>query len=368
MAATRKRTCQIVRRTVPAIAAVAAAAALVGCGSKTSASSTQRAPSSTQGQPATSATASPKVAVLSPFPRNDFSITQASIEGAQDALKTLAGSTLKIIDNVSPAQQISALRDAAQASNIIVLTSGSLVTAADTVAPQYPHVWFILYDATTSHYHANVTSIDPEVGESAIVTGAVAANHSTTKKLGEVTGLQLTGELQEIAGLTQGAKLIAPSATVAATFTGDYNDIGKAEQATKAQMANGVDGILGDLGLGFTGFYRAVQGTSVAVYNYQTFTSLGCDSSPKLIGGVLANFRVLTRSSVEAAAAGKLTAGAIFVTLKHPQVLRFSFCPGRGTASDRKVAETTTAGLLSGRIKPNANALTPTPGYAVEYQ
>ncbi len=343
------------------MAAVAVAAMLVGCGSKTSSSSTE-------GHAVISATASPKVAVLSPFPRNDFSITQASIEGAEDALRTLPGSTLKIIDNVSPAQQVSALRDAAQASNIIVLTSGSLATAADTVAPQYPHVWFVLYDATTSHYHGNVTSIDPEVGESAIVTGAVAANHSTTKKLGEVTGLQLTGELQEIAGLTQGAKLIAPSATVAATFTGDYNDIGKAEQATKAQIANGVDGILGDLGLGFTGFYRAVQGTGVAVYNYATFTTLGCDSSPNLIGGVLADFRVLTRSSVEAVAAGKLAAGAIFITLENPQFLRFSFCPGRGTASDRKVAKMTEAGLLGGKIKPKANALNPNPGYAVQYQ
>lgn len=376
MTATTKGTCEVVRRTVPALAAVAAAVVLVGCGSSTTSSSAAgtssaaagTSSSTTQGQTTAAAAASPKVGVLSPFPRNDFSITQASIEGVQDALKALPGSSMKIVDNVAPAQQVSALRDLAQTSTIVVLTSGSLVTAADTVAPQYPHVWFILENGTTARFHANVTSVLPQAGEAVIVTGAVAANHSSTKKLGMVTGLQLTGEVEEIAGLTQGAKLIAPSATVTATFTGDYNDIGKAEQATKAQIANGVDGINGDLGLGFTGFYKAVQGTKVAVYNYQTFTSLGCDQSPNLIGGVLANFRVITHSAVQAAAAGKLQAGAIFITLKSPQALQYSFCPGRGTSSDRKVAQTTTAGLLSGKIKPDPKALTPNPGYAVQYQ
>lgn len=356
------------RRGLVVLAAITAVAVLASCGSSHTVTTT----SAGAAPKTTNAGAAPKtglkIAVFSPFPRNDFSITQATIEGVQDAMKTLPGSKLTIIDNVSSAQQVPSIRDAGQTNDIIVLASGSLATATDTVASEFPHVWFIQYDATTAHFHPNVTSVDPEVGESAIITGAVAATDSSSKKLGEVTGLQLTGELEEIAGLSQGAKMVAPSATVAATFTGDYNDIGKAQQATKAQMANGVDGILGDLGLGFTGFYRAMQGSNVAAYDYQTFTSLGCSSSANLVGGVLANFRVITRASVEEAAAHKLDAGAIFIGLNNSQFMSFGFCPGKGTAAARKVAAETRAGLLSGKIKPISKALIPNPGYAVGYE
>jgi basic membrane protein A len=247
----------------------------------------------------------------------------------------------------------------------VVLSSGALGQAADVIAPQFPNVKFILFNATTSSYHPNVTSIENQVGEAEMVTGSVMANESKSGKLGFVTGLQLTGELKAIAGVQAGAKLVNPSATVTATFTGDYNDIGKAKSATQAQMANGVDSIIGDLGLGYTGFFEAVKGTKVPVFEYALYPDLGCGQSPNLIGGIIFDIKAETKIALLALKAGTLKPGALFIGLKNPAIQSFKFCPGRGTASDRVVAAATTAKLTSGKVTPTAAVLNINPKYKI---
>src|SRR4051812_28360215 len=163
---------QISRHTVLAGLAVAfSAVTFAACGSDDNSSSG----STTSGTETTAQTKEgPKIAVLTPFPRNDAGISQFVIEGANEAADKTGGKVNAILDNVSdPQKQIQGLRNLAENNDIVIAASGSLNQATDTVADDYPDTTFIQMVAPTKSFHKNVTSVVPQLGLNAIVAGSV---------------------------------------------------------------------------------------------------------------------------------------------------------------------------------------------------
>src|SRR5262249_12955616 len=152
-----------------------------------------------------------------------------------------------------------------------VADGASLNKAVEVVAPRYPKVRFILVAANTKSFADNVTSVDAAVGYDAIVVGAVASARSRSKKLGMLSGLQVPASTSWYYGMVQGAGLGTSGTKVAQTYTGDYNDVGKAKQAAEAMTATGVDSILADLDSGSQGVYQAADAAKPAVDVYQVF-------------------------------------------------------------------------------------------------
>jgi hypothetical protein len=77
------------------------------------------------------------------------------------------------------------------------------------------------------------------------------------------------------------------------------------------------------------------------------------------------NLRAETQSLLTRLVHGKLKPGALFIGLKKSGVFGFQFCPGRGKASDRQVATSVRARILSGKIKPTSSVLNFVPKYPV---
>ncbi|WP_433508900.1 BMP family lipoprotein [Nonomuraea sp. CA-143628] len=304
------------------------------------------------------------IGFISQAPRNDSGFTQYGLAGVNAAVAAQKKLRLaSIVDNVTNSQaQIKGLQTLAAANSIVVADGASLNKAVEVVAPKYPKVRFILVAAHTESFAANVTSVDAAVGYDAIVVGAVASALSRSKKLGMLAGLQVPASASWYYGMVQGAGLDTSGAKVGQTYTGDYNDVGKAKQAAEAMIATGVDSILSDLDSGSQGVYQASDAAAKPVDIYQVF-GLDCAAGKNIIGSGVVSWSAILQDAVTDAAAGKLPAGAISYGLAKGAV-KFEFCPGKATPEARALADKVTKQLIANEITPATNVLLPKPSYA----
>ncbi|MEV4974682.1 BMP family lipoprotein [Streptomyces scopuliridis] len=340
-----------------ALAAVVAAipVVLTACGS----SSSDNAGSSADSGKKT-------IGFLAQAPRNDGGFTQFSLAGVNAAISKNADLKLSsVVDNAANSQkQIQGLESLAAKNDIVIADGASLNKSVAVVAPKYPKVRFILVASDLDQYAENVTSVTTAVGHNAIVAGAVASMHSHSKKLGMIAGLQVPASTAWYYGMVQGAKIDNAATEVVQTYTGDYNDVGKAKQAAEAMMANGVDQILSDLDSGSEGVYQAADAGKPAASVYDVF-AMHCDSSPNIIGSGVVSWADILQSAVTEAATDKLPSGAISYGLASG-ALRFEFCPGKGSAAEKALAQKVTKQIVDGEITADKGVLLPKPSYKFE--
>ncbi|MCW2750270.1 MAG: hypothetical protein JWR83_1380 [Aeromicrobium sp.] len=323
--------------------------------------------SSSGGASAGSSDNGPKtVGFLSAAPRNDGGFTQYALVGVRAAIKANPDLKLSsIVDNATDSQtQIQGLEALAAKNDIVVADSAALNKSVAVVAPKYPKVHFVLVAADLDTYVKNVSSVTAAVGLDAIVAGAVGSTHSTTKKLGMIAGLQVPASTAWYYGMKQGAAIDNPATKVSQTYTGDYNDVGKAKQAAEAMMANGVDGILSDLDSGSEGVNQAAKSGSGSTAVYSVFAAQGATSS-SIVGTGVVSWDKILQNAVADAATGKLPGGAISYGPKSG-ALSFEFCPGKGTASEKALAAKVTKDIADGTIVPAKGVLLAKPSYAYE--
>jgi basic membrane protein A len=337
-----------------ALASLALASlALAGCSSSTE--STASASSGT--------TKVTNIGFLSAAPRNDGGFTQYGLAGVKAAVD--AGSNLKltsIVDKVSGSQaQIQGLESLAANNQIVVADSAELNKAVAVAAAKYPDVRFILVAADLPEKMSNVTSVSAASGYDAVVAGAVASALSSSKKLGMLSGLQLPATTSWYYGMKQGAAIDNTATSVTQTYTGDFNDVGKAKQAANAMIAGGVDQILADLDSGSAGVYQAAESSSKAVGVYQVF-GLDCAASKTVVGSGVVSWSTILQKSVADAATNALPAGAVSYGLKSG-ALSFQFCPGKATDAAKALADKVTKQLAAGEVKPATGVLLPQPNY-----
>jgi basic membrane protein A len=338
-------------------AATALTLALAGCSSSSGDSAAASGSTSSESKTVS-------IGFISPASRNDSGFTQYGLAGVNAAIAAQKNLKLSsIVDNVSNSQnQIKGLQTLAAGNSIVVADGAALNKAVQVVAPKYPKVRFILVASHTETFADNVTSVDAAVGYDAIVVGAVASTLSRSKKLGMVAGMQLPASASWYYGMVQGAGLDTSGAKVAETYTGDYNDVGKAKQAAEAMIATGVDSILSDLDSGSQGIYQAADAATSAVDVYQVF-GLDCKAGKNIVGSGVANWSAIVQDAVTDAATGKLPAGAISYGLAKGAV-KFEFCPGKATPAAKELADKVTKQLIGNEITPAANVLLPKPSYA----
>ena len=339
-----------------------AALGVAACGSDSKSGGSSTASSASSGS-----SSALKIALMTPAARNDGGLTQYSLVGVNDAVKEIKGAKLtSVVDNVSdPQKQIQTLRTLAGANDVVIADSATLNQAVDTVATAFPKTRFILVAGLTKNAHDNVTSVAPQPGYAAAIIGAVAADRSKSKKLGMISGSQVPASEAWQFGMKQGAQLTDKSASVTATYTGDYNDVGKAKQAAQAMIANGVDEIIADLDSGSDGVYQAAaaaKGKKVEVY--QVF-GLNCKASPTVVGSGVISWPSILKDALVSFHNDALKPGATFYTLKSKDAVNFQWCEGKSTTAQAKIAKETTSKFASGAIAPAKGVTDADPGYEV---
>jgi basic membrane protein A and related proteins len=176
------------------------------------------------------------------------------------ALKLQLGADAQTTENVSVANQADLYRQyAAKGYNVVIGWGGQFTDGAVQVAQEFPDVKFIVVNSGVEN-GKNLASFDTDIQDWEFLGGFVTAKLSKTGVIGWVGGQCFPATAANLHGVEQGAKYADANVKVLSTFTGDFEDPTKAQQAAQAMIDSGKAGALtGNLNNGWFGVLKAAR-------------------------------------------------------------------------------------------------------------
>jgi basic membrane protein A len=136
---------------------------------------------------------------------------------------------------------------------------GQFTDGAVQVAQEFPDVKFIVVNSGIEN-GKNLASIDTAIQDWEFLGGFVTAKLSKTGVIGWIGGQCFPATAANLHGVEQGAKYANSNIKVLSTFTGDFEDPTKAQQAAQAMIDSGKAGALtGNLNNGWFGVLKAAR-------------------------------------------------------------------------------------------------------------
>ena len=180
-----------------------------------------------------------KVAIVLPGAITDQAWNQSGYEGVQLAKQKLGVETA-FVEKVSQADQTEILTDFARKNyNLIFAHGGQFDAAIQQIAPQFPNTFFIAVNGAIQG--ENIAALRINHQQASYLCGIVAASMTKSNQLAYIAGQKFAATEEELRGLELGAKSVNPQIKVSSTFTGDWNDVAKAKEATLALISTGAD-------------------------------------------------------------------------------------------------------------------------------
>jgi len=200
-----------------------------------------------------------KIGILLPGSTADNGYNADGVRAAQ-ALKSELKADVQTTENVSVANQADLYRQyAAKGYNVVVGWGGQFTDGAVQVAQEFPDVKFIVVNSGVEN-GKNLASIDTDIQDWEFLGGFVTARLSKTGVIGWVGGQCFPATAANLHGVEQGAKYADANIKVLSTFTGDFEDPTKAQQAAQAMIDTGKAGALtGNLNNGWFGVFKAAR-------------------------------------------------------------------------------------------------------------
>ncbi|UBF26131.1 BMP family protein [Kovacikia minuta CCNUW1] len=201
-------------------------------------------PQASSPSPTASVSASPvaerfRVAIVLPGPITDNGWNQAGYE-AMGIVKLNLKTETAYVEKVPQADQVEVLSDFARRDfKMIIAHGGQFEAAVKQVAAQFPESFFVVSDGVVTG--KNIASLQVDHLQIAYLAGTVAGQMTESNKVAFLTAQSFTTTDQERRGFELGAKSVNPKVEVKASYTNDWNDVGKAKEATTALLAAGVD-------------------------------------------------------------------------------------------------------------------------------
>lgn len=145
----------------------------------------------------------------------------------------------------------------------VIWTHGSqFYEATAKIASQNEDVNFIgEFDGEPEGQPENVWVIDRNFHTVFYPIGTLAANLSSSGKVGYLGGLSLPFSYSEVHAVEQAIADSGKSVTLNPVWSGDFNDTVKAQQLTSQLLSGGNDVIITSLNLGVVGAFKAVNQT-----------------------------------------------------------------------------------------------------------
>jgi len=200
-----------------------------------------------------------KIGILLPGSTADNGYNADGARAAQ-ALKSELNADVQTTENVSVANQADLYRQyAAKGYNVVIGWGGQFTDGAVQVAQEFPDVKFIVVNSGVEN-GKNLASIDTDIQNWEFLGGFVTAKLSKTGVIGWVGGQCFPATAANLHGVEQGAKYADANIKVLSTFTGDFEDPTKAQQAAQAMIDSGKAGALtGNLNNGWFGVLKAAR-------------------------------------------------------------------------------------------------------------
>ena len=200
-----------------------------------------------------------KIGILLPGSTADSGYNADGARAAQ-ALKSELKADVQTTENVSVANQADLYRQyAAKGYNVVIGWGGQFTDGAVQVAQEFLDVKFIVVNSGVEN-GKNLASIDTDIQNWEFLGGFVTAKLSKTGVIGWVGGQCFPATAANLHGVEQGAKYADANIKVLSTFTGDFEDPTKAQQAAQAMIDSGKAGALtGNLNNGWFGVLKAAR-------------------------------------------------------------------------------------------------------------
>jgi basic membrane lipoprotein Med (substrate-binding protein (PBP1-ABC) superfamily) len=202
--------------------------------------------------------ASLKIAVLLPGPTSDEGY-DADGGRTADALKSQLKAETAVVENVSVANQADLYRQFATSGyNLIIGWGGQFTDGAVQVSEEFPDIKFLVVNSGASNGN-NLASTDEDLEQWEFVGGFVTAKLSSTNVIGWIGGQCFPATAEQLHGVEQGAKFASATVKVLSTYTGDFEDPIKAQQAAQAMIESSATALTGNLNNGYFGVYKAAE-------------------------------------------------------------------------------------------------------------
>ncbi len=238
-----------------------------GCGRS---NENDNAPSSTPPAPASASTTAPgggsggafKVALVMSGPTSDNGWNAGALKALEAVRKelSLSDEDSPYVDNkTTPGNQEENLRAFASKGYNIVFGHGAEYEApALKMESEFPKTLFVI--SSGRKVGNNTMPIVYQLEDGAYLLGMLAADMSKSGKLGIVGAEKIVPVQSVFAAFVAGAKAEKPNITVIdPVYTGSWDDVGKAKQATLALINQGADIIMQDVDSAAQGVFSAVQ-------------------------------------------------------------------------------------------------------------
>lgn len=206
------------------------------------------------------------VGILVPGSQTDKGFMQSAYMGAKKVEETYgAKGKVQIIENINYADMEQALTQLATNNKFVVAVSGASQAAMTKVSKRFPDVKFALVGGAKIAEATNMSQYDMRQAEINYISGAVAAMSSKTGTISFVAGLEIPGVVNASKEFEKGAKYVRPDIKTIMVFTGSFDDVAKAKEATLATIAQGADVHVHVLNKGLPGLEQAARekGTSI---------------------------------------------------------------------------------------------------------
>ncbi|MCJ8282630.1 MAG: BMP family protein [Rivularia sp. ALOHA_DT_140] len=180
-----------------------------------------------------------KIAIALPGAITDKAWNQSGYEGVQLARRELGAKTA-FLEQIPQAEQTEVLTDFARKKyNLIFAHGGQFDAAIQQVAPRFPDTFFIAVNGAIKG--DNIAALRINHQQASYLCGIVAASMTKSNQIAYIAGQEFAATQEELRGLELGAKSVNPKIKVTSTFTGDWNDVSQAKEATLALISTGAD-------------------------------------------------------------------------------------------------------------------------------
>jgi basic membrane protein A len=289
-----------------------------------------------------------KVGILIPGSKSDKGWMESSYDGLMAAEKKYGDKIqVQMIENINYADMDQALTNLASKNELVIGVGGQTQASVYKIAKRFAKVHFSIVGGNEGESAPNVAGYDVKQAEIAYVAGAAAAMLSKTGAISYVGGLEIPSIVNAGKEFGNGAKSINPNIKYTENYTGDFDDVAKAKEATLAAIAQGADIHYHILNLGLRGMEQAAKEKGTHIIGSYTDR---CGTDPLYIGYSITGIGYMLQYAMDQALAGKWQPGyKAFGLAMGPQASGMVVC-NASPEVQKKIKETEQA-IREGKIK-----------------
>jgi basic membrane protein A len=289
-----------------------------------------------------------KVGILIPGSKSDKGWMESGYDGLVAAEKKY-GDKIKVqmIENINYADMDQALTNLASANELVIGVGGQTQASVYKIAKRFPKVKFSIVGGNEGESLPNVAGYDVKQAEIAFAAGAAAAMLSKNGAVSYVGGLEIPSIVNAGKEFGNGAKSINASIKYFENYTGDFDDVAKAKEATLAAIAQGADIHYHILNLGLRGMEQAAKEKGTHIIGSYTDR---CGSDPLYVAYSITGVGFQVEYAIDQAVSGSWKPGyKEFGLQMGPQASDMIVCGG--TPEQKAKLDAIKKDILSGKIK-----------------